>query len=160
MNSNNKTGFTLEKLLEQVYILMEFELKRSKCKLNKTLEIPPDTFIDGDMVSLTQILNNIVINAIQSYKDGGPIDLIIKEFKKGIQIIIKDYGRGISEDVLNNLFHKMTTTKGSGGSGLGLYLANIAIKGQFNGHINIESEINKGTTVYISFPSKQFKNTN
>lgn len=49
--------------------------------------------------------------------------------------------------------------KGSGGSGLGLYLANIAIKGQFNGQISIESKINTGTTVYISFPAKQSKNT-
>ncbi len=153
MNSTENNNFTVEKLLNQVTILMEFELKKSKCILNKKITINPNTIINGNITALTQILNNIVINSIQSYdNNGGSIDLTVKEKGSGISLIIEDYGKGISPETLKKVFVEMVTTKGIDGSGLGLYLANIAIKGQFNGSINIESELGKGTQVYIFLP--------
>ena len=153
MNSNENNNFTIEKLLNQVTILMEFELKKSKCILNKTIAINPDTIINGNITALTQILNNIVINSIHSYdNNGGTINLTVKENLNGISFIIQDHGKGIAPETLKKVFVEMITTKGIDGSGLGLYLANIAIKGQFNGSIHIESELDKGTQVHIFLP--------
>jgi signal transduction histidine kinase len=153
MNSTENNNFTVEKLLNQVTILMEFELKKSKCILNKIIEVNSNTIISGNITALTQILNNIVINSIQSYdNNGGPINLTVRENPNGISFIIEDYGKGIAPETLKKVFVEMITTKGIDGSGLGLYLANIAIKGQFNGSIHIESELGKGTQVHIFLP--------
>lgn len=152
MNSTESNSFTVEKLLNQVTILMEFELKKSKCVLNKAIKINPDTIINGNISALTQILNNIVINSIQSYDDGGTINLTVDEYSHGIIFIVQDIGKGMEPETLKKVFVEMVTTKGSDGSGLGLYLANIAIKGQFNGSISIVSELGKGTEVRIFLP--------
>lgn len=160
MNSNKDISFTIQNLLEKVTILLEFEITKSNCTLNKIIKINPDTIIDGDITALTQILNNLIINAIQSYDNGGYIDLTIEETSQKINFTIEDYGKGISKQVMEKIFTEMITTKGANGSGLGLYLANIAIKGQFNGSINIESELDKGTKVIISFPIKRVNNIN
>lgn len=160
MNSNKNISFSVEKLLEQITILLEFELKKTNCILNKIIKINPNTLIDGDITVLTQILNNLIINAIQSYNDGGCIDLTIDETLQKINFTIEDHGKGISKQVMDKIFTEMITTKGTNGSGLGLYLANIAIKGQFNGSINIESELDKGTKVVILFPIKRDNSTN
>ncbi|PYG90377.1 histidine kinase-like protein [Ruminiclostridium sufflavum DSM 19573] len=153
MNSPENAGFTVEKLLNQVTVLMEFELKKAKCVLNKNLKVSPDTLINGNITALTQILDNIVINSIQSYgNNGGFINLTVEKDPKGIVIIVQDNGSGIAPEILQKLFVEMVTTKGSDGSGLGLYLAGIAVKGQFNGSIYIDSELNKGTEVHIFLP--------
>jgi signal transduction histidine kinase len=153
MNSTENNSFTVEKLLNQVTILMEFELKKSKCVLNKAIKINPNTIINGNITALTQILNNIVINSVQSYdNEGGAINLTVEEDLNGIIFIIQDSGKGIDPETLKKVFVEMVTTKGSDGSGLGLYLANIAVKGQFNGSINIVSELGNGTEVRIFLP--------
>ncbi len=153
MNSTENNGFTVEKLLNQVTILMEFELKKAKCVLNKEIKINPNTIINGNITALTQILNNIVINSVQSYdNEGGDINLTVEQYLSGINFIIQDSGKGIDPETLKKVFVEMVTTKGCDGSGLGLYLANIAVKGQFNGSINIVSELGKGTEVSIFLP--------
>ena len=153
MNSTENNSFTVDKLLNQVTILMEFELKKSKCVLNKEIRIDPNTIINGNITALTQILNNIVINSVQSYdNEGGTINLTVEQYLHGINFIIQDSGKGIDPETLEKVFVEMVTTNGSDGSGLGLYLANIAIKGQFNGSINIASELGKGTEVRIFLP--------
>ncbi len=71
---------------------------------------------------------------------------------KYIQITVKDTGHGIAPDVLERVFEPYYTTKHSGdGTGLGLAVVHGIVKG-YGGNIAIESEVNKGTTVYIWLP--------
>lgn len=155
LNSREDSTFKLKEVLDSVSLLLEFELKKSRCKLNKTINIDIDTKIEGDRVVLTQILNIIIMNAIQAYTDGGIIDLTIDEIPESIMFIVKDYGKGIDKEVKDKLFNEMITTKGKDGTGLGLYIANIALKGQFRGAINVESEIGAGTSVFVILPKEK-----
>jgi nitrogen-specific signal transduction histidine kinase len=61
-------------------------------------------------------------------------------------IEVEDYGSGIPKEIKDRLFKKMITTKGSKGTGLGLYISNTIIKGYFNGQIEIISK-EKGTSL-------------
>lgn len=160
LNSKEDSTFKLKEVLENVSLLLEFELKKSRCKLNKTINIDTDVKIEGDRVVLTQIINIIIMNAIQAYSDGGIIELTVDEIPESIMFIIKDYGKGIDNEVKDKLFNEMITTKGKDGTGLGLYIANIALKGQFRGAINIESEIGAGTSVYVILPKEKNQKQN
>jgi signal transduction histidine kinase len=120
--------------------------------LNQEINLDEKLEIEGDITALTQVLNNIVINAIQSYDNGGIIDMTVSEIEEYTAFIIKDYGKGIEGRIKDKIFNEMVTTKGKDGTGIGLYISNIAIKSHFRGKIDIESEVDKGTTVYVLLP--------
>jgi signal transduction histidine kinase len=152
MNGNQNRSFTVNEVLNKIKILLDFELKRSNCKLSNVLNKESDTQIEGDISALTQILGNVIINATQAYSDGGTINLEVCRDRDGIVFVVQDQGKGIAPEVKARIFNEMVTTKGKDGSGLGLYFANIAIKCQFKGSMRLESEEGKGTIVYISIP--------
>ena len=71
--------------------------------------------------------------------------------KKYIEIKIKDTGHGIPQDDISRIFEPFYSTKGQKGTGLGLAVI-WGIIDNHNGTINVESEINKGTTFIIRLP--------
>ncbi|MDP4094870.1 MAG: ATP-binding protein [Bacillota bacterium] len=152
LNSKENRVFTIKTLLDKVNILMEFELKRSGSTLEQIINVDTTTEIEGDITALTQIVNNIVLNAIQSYQHGGVIELKADKLQDYVIFTIRDFGKGINKEIRDKIFNEMITTKGKDGTGLGLYIANIAVKGQFRGEINIDSEPGKGTSVSIRIP--------
>ncbi|EGD45697.1 integral membrane sensor signal transduction histidine kinase [Ruminiclostridium papyrosolvens DSM 2782] len=154
MIGNQNRRFEVKEVFSKLELLLDFELKRSNCSLNSIINVSEDTYIEGDISSLTQILGNAVINATQAYSQGGVINLIADKKPEGILFTIQDFGKGIPTEIKDRIFNEMVTTKGKDGSGLGLYFANIAIKSQFRGSISIESEEGKGTTIYITIPIK------
>ncbi len=146
-------AFSVIELVERVELLMSNELKRNCCTLKVDCRVEPDTMIPGDMSILTQVLNNLITNAIQSYdKTGQEIEFIIKENEKRIDFIIRDYGSGISDEVKEKLFKEMVTTKGKQGTGLGLFISHSSIKAHFKGDIWFESTYGEGTTFHVSIP--------
>ena len=72
-----------------------------------------------------------------------------------IIIKVKDTGPGIPDEVKEKLFKEMITTKGKNGTGLGLFMSYSTIKAHFHGEIEIESELNVGTTFKIILPIKK-----
>jgi len=157
LSDSSVSDFTLEELTNKVEVLMKHELKTQHCILNIDIQVSPDTRIAGEINSLVQVLNNIIINAIDAYEGKeGKIDFIIKEKNNYIEFSVKDYGKGIQESIRNRLFKEMVTTKGKNGTGLGLYMSYSTIKGHFGGKMWFESEVNKGTTFYIAIPKMKF----
>ncbi|MNV50546.1 Sensor protein EvgS precursor [compost metagenome] len=67
-------------------------------------------------------------------------------------IKITDFAGGIDDSIKPYIFKNILTTKGTIGTGLGLYLAYSVIKGVFGGDITFESEKGLGTTFYITIP--------
>jgi PAS domain S-box-containing protein len=132
--------------------------------------------IQADEGQISQVINNMVINAIQAMLEGGKITIsainlpLIENgyalpLAKGdyIQIQIKDAGVGIPSKYLSKIFDPYFSTKEKG-SGLGLATAYSIIK-RHNGHIEVTSELGKGTTFKIYLPAspssaykKQYQN--
>jgi len=153
LNASAIISFTLDELVKRVDLLMKHELKKFHCNLNMEFDVDMNTEIKGDVSSLVQIFDNLIINAIHAYEGkSGDIDFIIKKDDNNIVFMLRDYGKGIRRDIKDRLFKEMVTTKGKDGTGLGLYMSYANIKGRFGGNMWFESQEGKGTTFYISIP--------
>jgi signal transduction histidine kinase len=157
LNASTHYNFYVEEVVTRIELLVNFELKKYNCKMNVEFNADPHIQIKGEVSNLVQVLNNIIYNAIQSYpeNEGGIIDFKIVCVNDHLIFSIKDYGKGIPFDIQNKLFNQMITTKGTKGTGLGLYMSYLTIKGRFNGDLYFESKENEGTTFYISIPCQE-----
>ena len=153
MTASGTVRFTVDEAVKRVELLLKHELKRHHCVLNIMRNIDMRTEIRGEVSNLVQVLDNIIINAMQAY-DGqaGTIDMEIVRSGDNVEFIIRDYGKGIPQNVANRLFREMITTKGKKGTGLGLYMSYSTIKGRFGGSITFTSKEGCGTTFFISIP--------
>ena len=147
--------FEIDEFVKRLDLLMKHELKMYHCTLNITLDIDTKTLINGEVNSLVQIFDNMILNSIHSYGGKeGVIDLSIRANSENDAIVfeLSDYGSGMPEHVKNKLFKEMITTKGKDGTGLGLYMSYATIKGNFNGSMDVRSVPNEGTTFIITIP--------
>ena len=158
-----KEAVSIKGLLKET---TEFALHGSNagCKFS----IPDDLFpIKADKAQISQVINNLVINAGQAMPEGGVIeikaenlilgksqDLPLKEGKY-IKISVKDSGIGIPKEEFPRIFDPYFTTKHKG-NGLGLTTAYSIIK-KHNGHIDVQSELGVGTTFHIYLPAPEKK---
>ena len=156
-NDVSVDDFTVDELLKRINILMRHELKNALVILNVNCAVPESTTLHGNINSLVQIVNNLISNSIQAYgssnSDKKIIDLIITRDGNNLVISVEDHACGIPKDVQEKLFKSMVTTKGHNGTGLGLFMSYSTIKGNFNGDLNFESEVGKGTKFNIVLPA-------
>lgn len=153
INESSDASFTVGELLKRVDILMNHELKKFSCELRVEVKVDEDTPIKGEINNLVQVMNNLISNSIEAYNGKeGKIDLLISKNGQELEIVVKDYGSGIPENVKKKLLKEMITTKGKNGTGLGLYMSHSTIKGKFGGTMKIKSEEGKGTEIYILIP--------
>jgi signal transduction histidine kinase len=120
-------------------------------KIQMVVEPDPDGVdvrVDRDMFK--QAFLNVVINAIQSMKDGGELRLECSNSGDTAEIRIKDTGAGIPPDLREKIFRLYFTTK-PGGSGIGLAMT-FRIVQLHDGTIDFSSEPGKGTTFVIRLP--------
>ncbi|MDD5773922.1 MAG: HAMP domain-containing sensor histidine kinase [bacterium] len=132
-------------------ILHSVSAIRNSEKIKIIIEIDKDLpIIKGDEIKLDRCFVNIVLNAVQAMEDGGK--LLISADKTGnfINIIFKDTGCGIKTQDKERIFEPFFTNK-KGGTGLGLSTCRIIVDAH-KGHIDVKSEVNKGTTVKITLP--------
>ena len=131
-------------------------MKKSGCTF--TQDIKEEISIYGERTKLGQVLTNLVVNGIQAYSSNekkGNVTLRAKKENNDICLIeIIDEAGGIPEKVQPYIFNNIMTTKGSKGTGLGLYLASTVIKGVYEGTIDFETEPGKGTKFIIRIPMK------
>ncbi|MBN4071206.1 GHKL domain-containing protein [Crocinitomix catalasitica] len=116
--------------------------------------IPEEAIIWADKDLLLRVFNNLIKNAIQAVSaNGGSIRLRLVEAGNSYLVSIQDNGKGISNEQKENIFVPYFTTK-STGTGLGLAMSKQMVDGM-KGRIWFDSEIDKGTTFYVSFPKHQ-----
>jgi signal transduction histidine kinase len=135
--------------------LMQEKVKEKNIKLTvNTTEKPAYLNIIPDDLDI--IMTNLIGNAIKYTRDGGTINInnIIADNK--IRIEISDTGIGIPKDDINKIFDEFYRSKNakaieSDGTGLGLTIVRNLIK-RYDGHIDVQSRLEKGTTVTVSFP--------
>jgi two-component system NtrC family sensor kinase len=101
---------------------------------------------------LNQVFLNMLVNSVQAIEESGEIRIATRTENDRIVIEISDTGCGIPEESLGEIFNPFFTTKEVGkGTGLGLSIS-YAIIEKHNGHIEVRSEVGKGTTFMIFLP--------
>jgi len=109
--------------------------------------------ITADATGLEIVFKNIILNAMQSFKQEGTINISTQLIKDDqLRITIKDNGSGIEKSRLKKIFEQFHTSKqDSGGTGLGLAISLEIVK-KHNGSINIRSQLGSGTTFHVYLP--------
>lgn len=139
----------------------EFALRGSNVRCE--LDLPADLWpVEVDEGQMSQVIQNLIINADQAMPDGGMIrvqarnhildpdqELPLKEGRY-VVIVIQDQGHGIAPDHLPRIFDPYFTTKPKG-SGLGL-ATTYSIMKRHEGHISVHSELGRGTTFTLYLP--------
>ena len=123
---------------------------KNRIEIIKDFEKIPPVYCYPDYIN--QVFMNILLNACQSIKTKGIIEITTADTEKFILITISDTGVGIKKDELSKIFEFGFTTKKFGqGTGLGLALVKKIID-EHNGKIEVESILNKGTIFKIYLP--------
>ncbi|MCW1080206.1 cell wall metabolism sensor histidine kinase VicK [Streptococcus anginosus] len=142
------------------FILNRFDKIRSQND-DKKYEIIRDypinsIWVEIDTDKMTQVIDNIINNAIKYSPDGGKITVSMKTTDTQMILLISDEGLGIPKKDLPKIFDRFyrvdkARSRAQGGSGLGLAIAKEIIK-QHNGFIWAKSEYGKGSTFTIVLP--------
>jgi len=154
LSEEQKVSFDIDELVKRVHILMKHELKNALINLNINNNVDEKVVLHGNIVSLVQVINNMISNSIQAYEGetNKDIDLTIYKENNNIIISIRDYASGLPKKVQDKLFKSMITTKGKNGTGLGLFMSYSTIRAHFNGDITFETKNGKGTNFKICIP--------
>jgi len=154
-----KVTFAIEPLLRESIAL---SLSGSNVAWDVFIE-PSISELDADPNQISQVLNNMILNARQAMPDGGTLTIYlsqkyvfenqIERLHEGeyVEIAIRDNGRGISDACLARIFDPFFTTRKQG-TGLGLSMCHLIIC-KHNGTITVDSIEGEGTTFRIYLPA-------
>ncbi len=138
----------IQKTLTLVQNMIDVQNIETTVKLDERL---PRVFVDEDQVQ--QVLVNLVTNAVQAMHAGGRLFISTRGGKGNgsVEITVKDTGKGIAPEYLPHIFDPFFSTKGEGGTGLGLSVSYGIIKNH-GGEIRVESKVGVGTTFTVELP--------
>lgn len=123
------------------------------------LDVPPDLALESYPGALSQVLSNLISNALRHGFDNGPPGRITVTAQARpddmVALQFADSGRGIPSGQLDKIFDPFYTTKlGQGGSGIGLYLVYKLVYRVLGGTVHVRSEPGQGTRFEIALPRK------
>jgi two-component system sensor histidine kinase PilS (NtrC family) len=132
-------------------------------KIKKIFPDKAKTF--ANKIQVRQIVNNLILNAIQAMPNGGVLSfetalVKLEDKNEYTEIKITDTGCGIADEKLKKIFEPFFTDKEKG-TGLGLTIVGRIVEG-YSGKIKIESSVNIGTicTVWLPVKSEENQKTN
>ncbi len=121
--------------------------KAVEVTLHKDPSLPE---VEHDSDQIHQVMLNLLLNALQAIDQKGKIAVTVERQQNSAVIEVADNGRGISPELLPNIFRPFFTTKGDG-TGLGLSLARRIVE-DHQGRIDVTSTVGKGTTFAVVLP--------
>jgi PAS domain S-box-containing protein len=152
--------FKITKAIEYVYSTMKAKADDKKIEFSYHIGVGVDKVVVGDEFRLSQVLINLVSNAIKFTEDG-KVELLCAKEKEDwnhvyIRFTVSDTGVGIPEDKVKIIFEQFrqadsAVTKKYGGTGLGLTISKRLVEMQ-NGKIEVKSKLGVGTTFSVLLP--------
>ncbi len=155
----NIQPFSLLQLVEQIHSTLRSELEKKRVAFQQQVpsDLPP---VIGDRDKLSQVIENLVINAIKFTPEGGRITVgaerALLDTRASARVHVSDTGIGIPEQQIGKIFNRFhqvdgSTTRRFGGVGLGLAI----VKSILDAHgtpVAVESEVGKGTSFRFVLP--------
>ena len=146
-----------QRLIQEVSSLYQYQAQRKNITFE--LDITPDLpFIEVDPGRVTQVLTNILDNALRHTPEGGRIILAAGETENMVELSVQDSGPGLNIEDADRIFERLYRADPSrfredGGSGLGLAIAKSIVQAH-GGQISAESEPGSGLKIRIRLPKK------
>ena len=144
-------------ILDGMILLVSTETKKKQINIlkNYASDLP---LVQIDREQMKQVFLNVLLNAIQATPEKGRIMVKTRAFIKPggesyAQVEFADTGCGIPGEHLEEIFNPFFTTK-STGSGLGLSISHQIVQ-DHRGYIDVESQLDKGSSFFINLPVKQ-----
>jgi len=153
--SDERRSFDLADYIDEVLTSLHPALRKSGIEVG--VECPSGLVIDGFPGGLSQVLTNLVLNAINHGFEGdrkGKISIAVDQpDPASVRVRVSDDGKGIPSANLGRIFDPFfTTRRTAGGSGLGLHIVYNIVTGTLKGGIEVDSAEGIGTTFSIVFP--------
>ena len=115
------------------------------------LDAPGPVTLEADPVRLTEVLHNLLANAIRHTPAGGHVLVAVSATKTGAHIEVRDTGPGIAADLLPHVFDRFVRSADTGGTGLGLAIAKRLVEAH-GGTIEVAQPAGGGTSIACSIP--------
>ncbi|GIN87163.1 two-component sensor histidine kinase [Heyndrickxia sporothermodurans] len=137
-------------------VVNNYELAFKNKQIHVNLDLDEDIIIEGDEDRLTQVLSNLIYNALNYSYNGKEILIKLSQNENQTFLKIQDYGQGIPKADIPHIFERFyrvdkARTRNKGGSGLGLSICSQIIK-KHSGEIQVQSEEGNGTEFTIVIP--------
>ncbi len=130
----------------------EEKLAQENRQLDLRLDLDAVPSVNGRPAALTEVMTNLFLNAIDAMPEGGVLSVGTRRgTTNDAVVVVRDTGVGMPPSVRRRIFEPFFSTKGEGGSGLGLAMAYSIVK-RHGGEIRVESESGRGTTFTLTFP--------
>lgn len=158
-----KENFCLEEVIKEIDILIRSQAERKNINFVVNTQVQ-NLWLIGDTLRISQILMNLLGNAVKFTEENGEIILTVKQMSDNKDLVeiyfsVKDNGIGISDKNRTRIFDAFEqaeddTTRKFGGTGLGLAISSNLVR-MMGGKLELESELGKGAEFYftILFPT-------
>lgn len=161
INSNtqplNIEKFDINELIKSIIKRYEIYIEKDNYKIE--YKEKENIIVSADKKRIEQVIYNLINNAINYTGEDKQVYINLIEGKKDIKIEIKDTGKGIKKEELNNIWDKYykidkTHSRVQVGSGIGLSIVKSILENH-NFKYGVESKINNGTTFYFEIPKEK-----
>ena len=147
--SDSVEAADLNKLVESVLKITSSEMKN---RIELELELGPVPMLRCNPGQISQVLLNLLVNALQAIPDKGTIRIQTRQEAEWVLFAVTDTGIGMPKSVKTRIFEPFFTTKKIGqGTGLGLSVSYAIVK-QHGGKIDVQSEEGHGSTFTVRLP--------
>lgn len=127
------------------------EPRRLGIAIDLSTEIETVPQIWGSDAEIREVLVNLILNAVQAMPSGGTLTLRVFGDERTVYAEVEDTGVGMPENVRSRIFEPLFTTKGEGGSGMGLTIS-FGIIEEHDGQISVRSQPGRGSCFTLRFP--------
>jgi len=146
--------FKIKDALQEAITLVRMSAKMTQVQC--ALDVRADPVMSARRSEFQQIFINLMSNALDAMPGGGTLTVTLEEehssHKRWAKVSVKDTGEGIAPDVRRRIFEPFFTTKAPGkGTGLGLSIVRDIV-GNYQGVLEVESELHQGTTFVVRLP--------
>jgi signal transduction histidine kinase len=142
---------SLESCITQAAAALQPRYDADDCELVLSIQPVPEFSFDSDRLS--QLFHNLLANALQAVGNKGRVKVDVSRQAGSVTVSIADNGCGIEQENLERIFNLYFTTRAEG-SGIGLAVCHQIVS-EHGGLIQVESELQQGTTFTITLPEQQ-----
>jgi len=141
----------LDRIVAQAAALVEVDFQNSAVPVHIRMSIADLPAVRGSASELSLLFVNLLRNGRDAMPKGGTVTITARQERKSVVVTVADEGRGISSEVRGRLFEPYFSTKGSRGTGLGLWLA-AGTMDRLGGSIQAMNRPRRGALFVLKFP--------